>query len=67
MNMQSLKTWASWAKGLKVKIGTTIAKNNPLHKHRWVWYLPNTESTIIGTQWCPHCAKLRGVRLNPNH
>lgn len=32
--------------------------------HRWEWYLPNDERTIIGTQWCTRCEKVvRGVRV----
>jgi hypothetical protein len=30
--------------------------------HKWDWYIPNREHTIIGTQWCVRCnSVLRGV------
>jgi len=29
--------------------------------HRWEWYLPNYEGTIIGTQICKRCNEMRGV------
>lgn len=32
--------------------------------HKWEWYLPNDKGTIIGTQICRRCNKLRGVRVD---
>ena len=32
--------------------------------HQWKWYLPNTDGTIVGTQWCPHCQSTRGILIN---
>lgn len=34
--------------------------------HRWRWYVPNCEHTIIGTQYCTRCGAMRGVRVKPN-
>lgn len=32
--------------------------------HKWEWYIPNDEGTIIGTQICRRCIKFRGKRVN---
>jgi len=31
--------------------------------HKWEWYLPNNEGTIIGTQICKRCPTLRGKKV----
>lgn len=35
-----------------------------LFGHRWRWYLPNYESTVVGTQYCTRCLQMRGVLVD---
>lgn len=31
--------------------------------HKWEWYIPNCENTVIGTQICKRCVTIRGKRV----
>lgn len=36
--------------------------------YKWGWYLPNTENTVVGTQWCIRCKKVfRGIYVDKHN